>query len=73
MPNGPNGEKRPRDVVANAVHGCRVLVGDAEETYVGNQRNGGLKGGKARAASMTPEQRSELAKKAAAARWDKRA
>lgn len=34
-------------------------------------RKGGLKGGKARAASMTPEQRSEAARKAAAARWNK--
>lgn len=32
-------------------------------------REGGLKGGKARAAKLTPEQRSEIAKKAAAARW----
>ncbi len=32
-------------------------------------RKGGLKGGKARAESMTPEQRSEAAKKAARARW----
>jgi hypothetical protein len=32
-------------------------------------RLGGPKGGKARAASLTPEQRSEIAKKAAAARW----
>ncbi len=32
-------------------------------------KKGGLKGGKARAASMTPEQRAEIAKKAAAARW----
>jgi len=32
-------------------------------------RKGGLKGGKARAASLTPEQRSEIAKKAAAKRW----
>lgn len=32
-------------------------------------RKGGLKGGKARAASMTPEERSEAARKAAAARW----
>ena len=30
-------------------------------------RRGGLKGGKIRAANMTPEQRSEVAKKAAAA------
>jgi len=34
-------------------------------------RLGGLKGGKARAAKLTPEQRSEIAKKAAAARWKK--
>jgi hypothetical protein len=34
-------------------------------------RRGGLKGGKARAASMTPEQRSEIAKRAASARWAK--
>lgn len=32
-------------------------------------RMGGLKGGKARAASLTPERRSEIAKKAAAKRW----
>jgi len=32
-------------------------------------RRGGLKGGKARAASMTPEQRSEAARKAAQKRW----
>ena len=34
-------------------------------------RRGGLKGGKARADRMTPEQRSAAAKKAAAARWAK--
>jgi hypothetical protein len=32
-------------------------------------RKGGLKGGKARAAKLTPEQRSASARKAAAARW----
>lgn len=32
---------------------------------------GGLKGGKARAASLTPEQRTAIAKKAAQARWQK--
>lgn len=30
---------------------------------------GGLKGGKARAAKLTPEQRHEIARKAAQARW----
>ena len=32
-------------------------------------KRGGLKGGKARAAGMTPERRSEIAKNAAAKRW----
>ena len=35
-------------------------------------RRGGLKGGKARAAKLTPEQRSESARKAARARWAKK-
>jgi hypothetical protein len=35
-------------------------------------RKGGLRGGKARAANMTPEQRSEAARKAAAARWKRK-
>jgi hypothetical protein len=34
-------------------------------------KKGGKKGGKARMAEMTAEQRSALAKKAAAARWKK--
>lgn len=34
-------------------------------------RKGGLKGGKARAEKLTPEQRREIARKAAAARWGK--
>ena len=35
-----------------------------------NGRKGGLKGGAARAAKLTDVQRSEIAKKAAAKRWD---
>lgn len=34
-------------------------------------RLGGLKGGKARAAKLTPEERSEIARKAAQKRWEK--
>ena len=33
-------------------------------------RAGGLKGGRARAAKLTPEQRREIAKRAATKRWD---
>ncbi|MFA4918862.1 MAG: hypothetical protein WC581_06405 [Thermodesulfovibrionales bacterium] len=35
-------------------------------------RRGGLKGGRARVDNMTPKQRSESARKAAQARWNKK-
>jgi hypothetical protein len=35
-------------------------------------RKGGLKGGRARADKLTPERRSEIARKAAATRWPSR-
>lgn len=36
-----------------------------------NSRKGGLKGGSVRASKLTPERRSEIAKKAAQGRWSK--
>lgn len=44
---------------------------DKDPNAVALGRKGGLKGGKARAAKLTPEQRSAIAKKAAIARWEK--
>ena len=41
------------------------------EAAVALGRLGGKKGGAARAAALTPEQRSEIAKKAAAKRWER--
>ena len=32
MPRGPKGERRPADVIGNAVHVMRVLTGEIEET-----------------------------------------
>ena len=73
MPIGPNGEKRPADVVANAVHVMRVATGDAEETYVDTaKRKGGLKGGAARANALSAERRSAIAQRAAEKRWARR-
>ena len=77
MPIGPNGEKRPSDPFAAGIMAARILVGDIEEEYVDqptptpNRSNGGKKGGKARANKLTPEQRSEIATKAANTRWGK--
>jgi hypothetical protein len=45
------------------------VVAGKDPAAVALGRKGGLKGGKARAAKLTPEQRSEIAKRAAGARW----
>jgi hypothetical protein len=47
-------------------------VGGKDPAAVALGRKGGLKGGKARAEKLTPEQRSEIAKRAASARWRSR-
>ncbi len=77
MPRGPKGEKRPADVIGNAVKVMRILTGEETETLPTDDGKDaaavalGKKGGAARAAKMTPERRAEIAKKAAAKRWEK--
>jgi hypothetical protein len=75
MPKGPSGQKRPADAISRAVQIMRIATGEEKESghNPGTEANrkGGLKGGKARAESMTPERRAEIAKKAAATRWKK--
>lgn len=68
--------KRPRDPNQLAKHIVELATGEADDTQPQNQsamaelgRAGGLKGGVARAEKLTPEQRSEIARKAAAKRW----
>ena len=46
------------------------LAPKKNEAAVSLGRLGGLKGGKARAAKLTPERRAAIAQKAAKARWD---
>ena len=75
MPKGPKGGRRPADVVSNAVHVMKVLTGEAEDAPPADDGKDpaakalGAKGGAARAKSMTPERRAEIARKAAATRW----
>jgi hypothetical protein len=75
MPTGPKGEKRPADVIGNAVKVMRILTGEEPEDYgdapAKNQaaQELGRKGGKKRAEGMTPERRAEIARKAAEKRW----
>ena len=76
MPKGPKGEKRPADVIGNAVKVMRIAIGEEAEELTDDGKDKaavslGGRGGKARAASTTPERRAEIAKKAAAERWKK--
>jgi len=73
MPKGPKGQKRPADVIGAAIMVARIATGEVDETPDGKDyaRKGGLKGGAARAKSLTPEQRKEISRLAAQARWKK--
>ena len=73
--------KRPRDLNVLASEIVRAVTeGEPETPSVEDTRNphavalgrlGGKVGGKARADKLTPEQRSEIARKAATTRWSK--
>jgi hypothetical protein len=78
MPN--RSSKRPRDLNSLAKFIADVATGQVElpktdggkdPAAVALGRKGGLKGGKARANSLTPKERSSIAQKAAKARWGK--
>ena len=76
MPKGPQGQKRPADAVGLAVLVGRIATGEAEDIKAtaakpARQSQSSKKGGAARSAKLTPEQRSEIARVAADARWKK--
>lgn len=74
-----NKDKRPSDINERAKSIVDIATGETEDTILNEDgknaaavalgRKGGKKGGPARAKALTKEQRSEIAKKAAAARW----
>lgn len=79
MPKRSSSSKQPLDTNQRAASVVAQATGEPKRTSprpkrknpaaVALGRKGGLKGGKARAENLTPEQRSEIARKAAAARW----
>ena len=72
MPKGPRGEKRPADVIGAAVKVMRIATGEETEEIDSAKSAAaelGSRGGKARAAGMTPARRAEIARKVAAKRW----
>ena len=77
MPEGPKGEKRPRDVVDAAVMVAKIATGEIEEeTEDEDGKNEAAKalgklGGQARAKKLSKRKRSEIARAAAQKRWSK--
>jgi hypothetical protein len=75
MPRGPKDEKRPADVIGNAVHVMRIAMGEIEDIITKNPhavalgKLGGKKGGKARAKRLSEKKRRSIASKAANVRW----
>lgn len=74
MPKGPKGEKRPADVIGNAVKIAQIATGEIEDEISDDGKNKaaqalGRKGGASRAKKLTKKRRSEIAKKAAKTRW----
>ena len=68
--------KRPRDVNQLAKSIVDIAVGDVKEPELSAKQlktsKAGRKGGKARARTLTPRERSEIAQVAAQARWKKK-
>lgn len=78
MPKGPSGQRRPADVVSNAIKVARIATGEDQEDMPKAKQGRsaaaaelGKLGGKARAKSLSAKKRSEIAKKAAAKRWSR--
>ena len=75
VPKGPKGEKRPADVIGNAVKVMRIATGEeTEDAPPDDGKNKaaqelGKLGGAARAKAMSPKRRKEIARKAALKRW----
>jgi hypothetical protein len=72
MPTGPNGQRRPADVIGAAFMVARIATGEIRDTTKArsNKTKSGLAGAKARALKLSPQARTEIAQKAAAARWE---
>ncbi len=73
MPKGPRGEMRPADTVGAAVMVAKIATGEIVEDLQekSGRTRSGKAGAKARAQKLTKEERSEIARKAAGARWSK--
>lgn len=74
MPKGPKGEKRPADVIGNAIKIARIATSEEDDALTADGKDKaavslGKRGGAARARNLSQDDRRRIAKKAAKARW----
>ena len=71
MPTGPKGEKRPPDVIANAVHVMRIATGEVEDTYATAVKSpSGGDGNRTRNFESKPQSRTPVRAPSGVARSD---
>ena len=72
MPKGPRGENRPADVIGAAVKVMRIATGEEQDAPQSPMRvERARKGAAGRATKLSDEQRADIARIAAQARWKK--
>ena len=76
MPKGPQGQKRSADVIGAAINVAKIATGETTEDVGDDGKDAaavslGKRGGKARAEALSKKRRTEIAKKAAKARWER--
>jgi hypothetical protein len=76
MPRGPKGEKQPADVVGGAIMVGKITKRNIKEGLASPELEKnpeavvlGRRGGRARAAALSKQKRSQIARKAAKSRW----
>lgn len=71
MPRGPKGEKRPANVIGNAVMVARIATGEIADNPKEKSAAAdlGRLGGRARAERLSRAERQRIAKKGAEQRW----
>jgi hypothetical protein len=78
MPRGPRGERRPRDMIGDAVHMRSQPARFTDDVRTPESEGKspaavalGRRGGHARAEGLSKKRRKEIAKRAAQSRWGK--
>jgi hypothetical protein len=71
MPKGPRGEKRPADVIGNAILVARIATGEIVEIIpaTSDRVRSGKVAGEARVKTLNLKERKSIASAAARARW----